>query len=45
MAARFSAVVDVLRDALVEVDINPVIVHSDGCIAVDALIVGSGGQI
>ena len=42
MAARFSAVVDALRDEIVEVDINPVIVHENGCTAVDALIVGSG---
>ena len=42
MAARFSAVVDALRDEIVEADINPVIVHEKGCTAVDALIVGSG---
>lgn len=41
MAARFSMVVDQLRDVIVEADINPVIVHEQGCTAVDALIVGS----
>jgi hypothetical protein len=39
-AAKFSVMVDALRDQLQEVDINPVIVTQDGCIAVDALVVG-----
>jgi hypothetical protein len=43
-AARFSAMVDALRDDLQEVDINPLIVTADGCIAVDALIVGRKGN-
>jgi len=42
VAARFSVVVDALRDVVVEVDINPVIVHETGCTVVDALIVGAG---
>ena len=42
VAARFSVVVDALRDVIVEADINPVIVHEAGCTIVDALIVGSG---
>ena len=42
VAARFSMVVDGLRDDIVEVDINPIIVHEAGCTIVDALIVGSG---
>ncbi|HLU05668.1 MAG TPA: acetate--CoA ligase family protein [Woeseiaceae bacterium] len=37
-AARFSAMVYSLGESLQEVDINPVIVTADGCIAVDALI-------
>ena len=40
MLARFSCLVDALRDELVEVDINPVIVSTSGCIAVDGLVVG-----
>jgi acyl-CoA synthetase (NDP forming) len=39
MAARFSAMVDALRDELQEVDVNPVIVGEQQSIAVDALIV------
>lgn len=38
-AARFSAVVAALGDRLEEVDLNPVIVHPDGCVIVDALVV------
>ncbi len=40
MAARFSAMVDALGDYLQEVDVNPVILAAEQCIAVDALIVG-----
>jgi succinyl-CoA synthetase beta subunit len=40
VAARFSAVVAGLGDAVAEIDLNPVIVHADGCTIVDALIVG-----
>jgi acyl-CoA synthetase (NDP forming) len=40
MAATFSVMVDALRRELQEVDVNPVIVGSRQCIAVDALIVG-----
>jgi hypothetical protein len=29
-----------LGDCIDEIDVNPVIVHPDGCIAVDALVVG-----
>jgi hypothetical protein len=42
MASSFSVMVDALRDELMEIDVNPVIVTSKGCIAVDALIVGGG---
>ena len=38
-AARFSVMVDALRDNLSEVDVNPIIVHESGCTIVDALVV------
>ena len=38
-AARFSAIIPGLADLLDEVDLNPVIVHGDGCVIVDALVV------
>ena len=41
MAAAFSRMVDALRDELQEFDVNPVIVSGSGCVAVDALAVGS----
>jgi acyl-CoA synthetase (NDP forming) len=37
--ATFSAMAWALRDQVQEIDVNPVIVHPDGCIAVDALVV------
>jgi acetate---CoA ligase (ADP-forming) len=40
-AARFSALVAALGEELAEVDLNPVIVHADGCTIVDALIVAA----
>ena len=40
VAARFSALVAGVADAVTEIDLNPVIVHADGCSIVDALIVG-----
>lgn len=39
MAARFSAMVDGLRDDLQEVDVKPVIFGVEHCVAVDALVV------
>jgi acyl-CoA synthetase (NDP forming) len=39
VAARFSALVAALGDQLSEIDLNPVIVHADGCAIVDALLV------
>ncbi|HWN06071.1 MAG TPA: acetate--CoA ligase family protein [Steroidobacteraceae bacterium] len=39
VAARFSALAAALGDSLAEIDLNPVIVHADGCAIVDALIV------
>lgn len=44
MAARFSVMVDALRDVLEEVDVNPVIVDAHGARAVDALILTRGGR-
>jgi len=41
VAGRFSALVAALGDELSEIDLNPVIVHADGCAIVDALIVPS----
>jgi acyl-CoA synthetase (NDP forming) len=40
VAATFSAMVAGLGDLLSEVDLNPVIVHAEGCAIVDALVVG-----
>ena len=39
VAARFSALVAELGDSLSEMDLNPVIVHAEGCTIVDALII------
>jgi acyl-CoA synthetase (NDP forming) len=39
VAARFSALVAALGSHFSEIDLNPVIVHADGCAVVDALIV------
>lgn len=39
LAARFSAMVDALRDCVDEIDVNPVIATPSGAIAVDALVV------
>jgi acyl-CoA synthetase (NDP forming) len=44
VAARFSAVAANFGDVLEEVDLNPVIVNSKGCVAVDALVVGNAGH-
>ena len=44
MAADFSAMVAALGAQLQEVDVNPVIVNEESCIAVDALIVGAKGE-
>ncbi len=43
-AARFSVMVSSLKDQIQEVDVNPVIVAEESCIAVDALIVGIRGN-
>ena len=42
--ARFSQLLASLGPALAEVDINPLIVHEKGVVAVDALIVPSQGS-
>ena len=39
-AERFSIMAGCLGEVLNEVDINPLIVHPEGCIAVDALVAG-----
>ncbi|NRB71430.1 MAG: acetate--CoA ligase family protein [Xanthomonadales bacterium] len=44
MAAHFSALVAALGDQLAEIDMNPVIVHGDGCVAVDALVLTRTGH-
>jgi hypothetical protein len=41
VAARFSVMVEALKDQLQEIDINPVIVTENICTAVDALVVSS----
>lgn len=43
-AARFSVMAASLGDVLEEVDVNPMIVGSDRCVAVDALVVGHALQ-
>jgi len=45
-AERFSVLAAELGDVIDEIDINPVIVHPAGCVAVDALVIGSrkGGR-
>ena len=40
-AERFSVLAAELGDVIDEIDVNPVLVHPAGCIAVDALVVGS----
>jgi hypothetical protein len=40
MAARFSEMASALGEVLAEVDVNPVIVHEHGAVAVDALVAG-----
>lgn len=40
LAADFSVMVAALADVLEEIDVNPIIVHRHGCIAVDALVKG-----
>lgn len=39
-AERFSALAHALGDVIDEIDVNPVIVHPGGCVAVDALVAG-----
>lgn len=43
-ASRFSALVASVGDRLAEMDLNPVIVHADGCAIVDALIIQQARQ-
>ena len=44
VAGRFSVLVAALGDELLEIDLNPVIVHADGCAIVDALVVPRQAQ-
>ena len=44
VAGRFSDLVAALGDELMEIDLNPVIVHADGCAIVDALVVPRQAQ-
>jgi len=39
-AERFSVMAAALGDVIDEIDINPVLLHPSGCVAVDALVVG-----
>ena len=39
-AERFSIMAAALGNTVNEIDVNPVIVHTDGCVAVDALVSG-----
>ena len=39
-AERFSMMAAALGNTVNEIDVNPVIVHPNGCIAVDALVIG-----
>ncbi|MEX2148819.1 MAG: acetate--CoA ligase family protein [Steroidobacteraceae bacterium] len=43
-AARFSALAAELGELFAEIDLNPVIVHADGCTIVDALIISQARQ-
>lgn len=43
-AARFSAMVYALREVIDEIDVNPLIVSANGCLAADALVVGTGKE-
>ena len=40
IAEKFSSMVHLLRDAISELDINPLIINESGCTAIDALAVG-----
>jgi succinyl-CoA synthetase beta subunit len=42
--SRFSTLATVLADELAEVDVNPILVNADGCLAVDALVVGTASD-
>jgi len=37
-ASRISLLAVMLRDTVAEIDVNPLLVHADGCIALDALV-------
>ena len=44
IASIFSCMIDQLRDDILELDVNPLILNKDGCVAVDSLLVGVGQE-
>jgi acyl-CoA synthetase (NDP forming) len=44
LVAQFSRIAANLSDVISEIDMNPVIVSSQGCVVVDALVVGNGSR-
>jgi acyl-CoA synthetase (NDP forming) len=44
VAARLASLGWALRDAVSEIDLNPVLVGEQGCVAVDALVAGVAGE-
>jgi acyl-CoA synthetase (NDP forming) len=42
---RFSKLVMALKDSIVEIDLNPIIVNSSGCTIVDALVIPGQADI
>jgi acyl-CoA synthetase (NDP forming) len=44
VAARLAALGCALQDSVSEIDVNPVLVNEQGCVAVDALVAGARGE-
>jgi len=44
IASIFSCMIDQLRDDILELDVNPLVLNKDGCVAVDSLLVGVGQE-
>jgi hypothetical protein len=42
---RFSNLAMALKDSIVEIDLNPIIVNSSGCTIVDALVIPGQADI
>jgi hypothetical protein len=36
--------IDQLRNSILELDVNPLVINKDGCVAVDSLLVGVGQE-